>query len=140
MVLVIAVGFWMGGKFLFSIHHYFLLSESAPATVSEWRVEEINSGKFAIVATFEFQAGGRTFYEHFRFPKPIYQNQYLSNALIEKWKGESWQVWYNPNDPHIASLQKSFPIKSGIYFVLCLGLFLYFSWLQAYVRRMNSLD
>ena len=140
MILVTGVGLWMGGKFLYSIHNYFLLSQSTPAIVSEWKVEELKPGKYTIQASFEFQVGETVLYQQFRFPKPVCQNQYLAEAFINNWEEESWQVWYSPKNPQVASLQKSIPIKSGIYFVLCLGVFLYFSWLRVYVRRMGVVD
>ena len=140
MFLVAGVGLWIGGKFLFNLHHYFLLSHVAPATISEWKVEELRAGKFTICANFKFQVGETEFYQHFKFSKPVYQNPYLAQALIKDWKDESWQVWYNPKNPEITSLQKSFPIKTGVYFALCLGMLLYFSWLRIYVQRMGTID
>ncbi|MCB1080777.1 MAG: hypothetical protein KDK69_03040 [Chlamydiia bacterium] len=140
LVVVSGVGLWMGGKFLYDLHHYFLLSHTAPVHINEWKVEEIKPGKFSIFASLEFQVGERIFYKNYRFLKPVYQNPYVAEALIERWENERWEVWYNPKDPQIASLQKAFPIKAGVYFVLCLGVFLYFSWLRIYVRKMGGID
>ena len=41
------------------------------------------------------------FLQCFDFLKPVYQNPYLPQALIEKWENESWQAWYNPKNPEI---------------------------------------
>ena len=140
MGLVVLAGLWMGGKFLYHLHDYFLLSENTKAHALQWEVEEIKSGKFSIAASFEFQVQKQMLTHRFRFPKPVYQNTYLAQNLIDQWKLEEWEVWYNPRNPQIASLQKRVPLKEGIYFGLCLVVFLYFAWLRVYVRKMNNLD
>ena len=140
MGLVIVVGLWMGGKFLYHLYDYFLLSEHARAHVNEWKVEEYKPGKFLIAASFEFQVGGEKRVEHFRFSKPVYQNVYLAQALVEQWKVEAWEVWYNARNPQIVSLQKRLPVKEGVYLGLCLVVFFYFAWLRVYVRKISILD
>jgi len=112
----------------------------APAIVNEWKVEEIQSGNFVIRASFAFQVDGQMFYQNFTFPEPVCQNKYLAHSLIKKWKKEVWQVWYNPKHPKIASLQRQFPIKTGIYFALSVGIFLYFLWLKIYIQRIGAID
>ena len=140
IIVVAGTGIWMGGQFVYNLHHYFLLSEVTETEVNEWEVEEFKPGKFTLNAKFEFQVGERKIYESYRFKKPVYQNPYLPEALIERWEGESWRVWYNPKDPHFVSLQKKTPLKEGVYFALCLGVLLYFSWLRVYVNKVGSVD
>lgn len=140
MVLVAGIGLWMGGKFLFSIYHYFSLTQEATAKVTEWKVEEFKEGKFVIWANFEFEAQGRTIYGKYLFKKPVYQNEHLPAMLIERWGDDPRSVWFNPKDPHSAVLKKKFPMKEGVYFVLCLGVFLYFAWLRVYVRKISAVD
>ena len=140
IVLVSGVGLWMGGRFFFSLYHYFLLSQATPALVNRWKVEEIQSGNFIICATFAFQVGEQTLYQSFRFPKPVYQNQDLAYALVEKWKERDWQVWYNPKNLKMVSLQRSFPIKAGVYFILSVGVVLYFLGLKIYIQRVGAVD
>jgi len=140
MILISGVGVWTGGSFFFRLYEYFLLSHSSPAITHGWKVEEVRPGKFAIHANFVFQVGERKVFQHVSFSKPIYQNQYLAQALVEKWEKIPWRAWYNPRHPEKASLQKHFPVKSGVYCAICLMIILYFSLLRVYVHRISGVD
>ena len=132
--LVSGVGLWIGGQFVCQLHHYLFFSHSTLAEANEWRVEELKPGKFTICVNVTFWVEGTKLHRLFKFSKPVYQNHYLADACIKKWEKGSWQVWYNPKNLKMISLQKIFPFKTGIYFILSVGLLLYFWWLGIYMR------
>ncbi len=131
------ISLWIGGKFVYHLYEYFNLTQTEVAQVRNWSVEEIKSGKFALIADYSFEKKGTTYTKHFQFKNPIYTNPYIAEDHIAKWKKERWQVWYNPKNPSESSLQKIFPFKEGIHLLLCIGVLLYFSWLRFYIRRVN---
>ena len=136
MFLVVSTGLFMGGKFLTSLYRYFQMSHETTTHIDTWSIEEIKPGKFIIQAEYELKIGEKVFRNQYIFLNPIYSNDYLPKLLIEKWKIEPQKVWYNVQNPAYATLQKKIPLKEGIYFVLCVGLFFYSIWIRIYIRKI----
>ncbi|MBI3211130.1 MAG: hypothetical protein HYZ47_00360 [Simkania negevensis] len=138
--LALAVGgvlIWKSGKFFLELYHYFSLSHQLPIEIEKWEIQEEKGGKFYLSASYQFLVGDHRFKKTYCFPKPVYLNEYLAKDHLEKWKKEKWELWYQPKNPINSSLQKLFPFKEGIHFLLTLGLFLYFLWLRWYTRRWH---
>lgn len=142
-VLFLIIGLstcWIGGKFFVYLYNFLDLNKAQKIEVSQWEAEEVKPGQFALIAHFAFEMSGKKYSRRFQFPKPIYPNPYLAKDQIEGWKQSQWWVWYNAKNPAKFSLQKSFPLKQGIYFFICLFLLFYFLWLNFYVARIHSSD
>lgn len=134
-ILCLGISLWTGGQFLYQTYGYFHRSQSAPARLSNWEVLEKKEGKFSIEVTYEFWEKGAIRTGRFLFPKPTYSNPYVAEDLVEEWKEESWTVWYNPKQPTDVTFQKRFPLKEGAYFLISLGVILYFAILKMYLSR-----
>ncbi len=131
---------WIGGQFFYDLNHYFHFSASAPAVLDKWEVKEEKGGKFSIGVNYQFEWEGQTVYGVYNFSKPSYHNPYVAKDHIKEWEAKSWTVWFDPKKPNDGSLQKKFPAKKAIHFALSLAILFYFTFLKAYVRRMNILD
>lgn len=132
------ISLWIGGKFFYHLYGYFTLSEAQKVEISSWNVEEVRPGEFALIANYSFENNGATYRKEFQFSKPMYTNPHKAQDHIDEWKQQQWWVWYSAKDPHNSSLQKMFPFKASIHFILCLAVLLYFFWLKFYVTRIHS--
>ena len=139
-VIVGGASLWLGVDFFYNLNRYFHLTHSADAQIFDWKVVEIKSGKFSVEAAYRFQIAERTIMGTYSFPKPVYPNPYLAKDLIEAWQEKTWKIWYNPQYPYDAALQKMFPAKKVLHFALSLGIILYFSFLNLYVKKMHFLE
>ncbi len=137
MILAGGGALWVGGKFFYKLHHYFLLSKEAPVVINEWTVLELKPGKFSVGATYQFKVGERTLHGVYHFAKPIYPNPYLAEDLIEEWQEEPWVIWHSQKNPTFAALEKGAPVKEGIQLALCISVFLYFLVLEGVVSRWS---
>ncbi len=137
-VVALAVTIWVGARFALDLYDYLSLSRSTAVQVNEWRVEECKPGAFALFADYQFQVDECDYHQTFRFPKLTYNNPYMAQEHCALWSEKKWEVWYNPRNPHVASLQKLFPFKKAIHLLLCIGVVVYFVWLNGYVRRLKE--
>ncbi len=137
-VVAVVATIWVGGGFALDLYAYLSLSRSAAVEVNEWRVEECKPGVFALFADYHFQIDECHYSQTFRFPKLTYNNPYMAKEHSALWSEKEWKVWYNPRNPRVASLQKLFPFKKAIHLLLCVGVALYFVWLNAYVKRLKE--
>lgn len=138
--LVSLVGVWMGGRFIHRLYEYFLLTSHVRASHINWDVEECNPNRFVVAATFECIVKGETLSRRYVFNAKTYQNPYLAQATIQELEHLPLEVWYNPRNLQMVSLEKTLPIKEAIYFGLCLLIVLYFAWLRTYVHKLASVD
>ena len=129
---------WVGGKFFLNLYTFLDLGQAQKIKILQWEVDQVKPGKFAVVAHFLFETSGEKYPSSFVFQKPLYTNPYTAQDLVEGWKQGEWWVWYNAKNPKKFSLQKSFPLKQGIYFLICLLLLFYFVWLYFYITRIYS--
>lgn len=134
-----AAAFWIAGGFVYDLHHYFQHSEEANVQLDNWKVEE-DEGNYSIVVNYTFDWKGQKIIGRYHFPRPVYQNPYITEEHMNSWKGKDWKIYFNPKSPSNASLQKKFPAKKGINLGLSLGILLYFLLLKGYVSRVNHLD
>lgn len=139
-ILTTAAALWIGGQFFYDLNQYFHFSKSAPVQLEDWKINERKRGKFSIEVSYQFFIENRRVGGVYLFPMPVYQNPYLAEDMIQKWRGESWDIWFDPQKPTIATLQKKFPIKGAIHLALTLGMILYFAFFKFYVRRSSFLE
>jgi len=132
-----AVALYMGVNFFIDLHRYFQLSLDTKAQFDNWEIEEVRSGKYIVVASYQYKVGDATYHQRTRITKTVYPNKYLAKEHLEKWKGSQNWVWVNPKNPHQSGLFRSFPMKKGVHLLLALGILFYFLWLNIYVRRVH---
>ena len=132
-----AVALYMAANFFADLHKYFQLSLDVKAQFDNWDVEEVRSGKYIVVASYQYKVGDATYHHKTRITKSVYPNIYLAKDHLEKWKGSQNWVWVNPKNPHQADLFRPFPLKKGVHLLLALGILFYFLWLNIYVRRVH---
>jgi hypothetical protein len=139
MLFVVACGatLWVGGIFFYRLHSYFALSASKPISIDQWEIEEEKSSRMILFASYRFVFQGKTYQNRYRFPF-IYPNKFLAMDDQKKGDAQGWHVYFNPRNPHISALQKTFPLKQGIYLFLSLSIFFYFIWRALLTYRQSK--
>ena len=99
-----------------------------------------DEGDYSIAVNYQFDWNDQKITGRYHFPRPVYQNPYVTEEHMNSWKDKDWNIYFNPSRPTDASLQKKFPAKKGINLGLSLGILLYFLLLKGYVSRVNRLD
>ena len=126
-IFACGVTLWVGGHFFYRLHEYFVLSASKPVSIKQWEVEEVRNSRVVLFATYQFVFKEKTYQNRYRFPM-VYPNEFLATDYQKKGENEKWRVYFNPRNPHVSALQKTFPFKQGVYLFLSLSILLYFVW------------
>lgn len=136
-VLVAISSIYVGINFFIDLHRYFQLSAQTSAEFKNWEVEKKQKAGYLIVATYHFKAKNTSYYKRRPISEIVYPNRCLANEHMEKWKKEQQSVWFNPQNPHQSAILKPFPFKKGIHLLLCIGILVYFLWLNFYVKNVH---
>lgn len=138
-ILTGAIALWLAGGFVFDLHRYFQLSEEKSVHLDQWKMIE-EEGNYSIAVNYSFEWKGQEIQGRYYFPRPVYQNPYITEEHMNTWKEREWKIYFNPKHPTEASLQKKFPARKGINLGLSLGILLYFLLLKGYISRTGHLD
>ena len=113
------------------VFRYFSLKERAPARISQWEIIEVKN-RFAIKANFSFNDRQG----EFTLLPPYYLNEFAALAALKEKAKQDWTVWYNPKNPQISALQKSFPVGLLVKALICYGVIIYFFCLYKRLSRV----
>ena len=138
-IVTALISLWLGGRFFYDLFSYFSLSKQTIAHILEWKVIETKGEKFNLFARYEYTVGNKTYQEEHFFSKPLYPNKHLAQDDLKKWAAFQWNVWYQPKAPTQSSLQRFFPFKKGIHFLLGSFILIYFVCFNEYIKRMHDL-
>jgi hypothetical protein len=89
--------------------------------------------RYESVVNYSFHLGGEVKEGFYHFKKPLFPNEAACRSSIEKFQEKAWQIYYNPYNPQIASLQKLFPFKALIHTILSFAVLLYFLYFRSYL-------
>lgn len=126
---------WFSGKASIELWKYLKLNASAPATVSEWSVEQRSANVFVISGKYFFDTAGRRWDSSSVLSGHTYPNPYAAQRAIEPLQTQAWQVWYCQKDPSYSTLQKFFPFKRVFQALIALGVTIYFAGIRFFLVR-----
>ena len=123
-----------------SLQGYLALNAQTQGKVERFSVKKLKEDAYGIEAHYTYRVDGVSYQDHKVLTHPIFLNATSANMhLTRYWKEQDWSVWYNTNHPEVSSLQKLFPIKKLVSFLISLGVFLYFFWFKRYAtHRCNA--
>ena len=126
------------GTALWRWYGYIRLSQQTKAESVEWSVVERDSSSFVMNGKYQFLVNGTQFQGDTDFSDDIYLNLWSAEQAKDRYQSKSWNVWFQPSNPHYSSLQKKFPLKECLSAVVMWGLLLYFFWLGIYVAQKKG--
>lgn len=135
MALTGLISLFLLGKLCMGMYGYYRLSGHTAARITKWTVHEQSDSKFYLASDYTFESRGREYSGHHIFKTTIFPNEYAAKDSLPFWETKHWYVWFDAKKPHIASLQKVFPLKPFIHFSLSLLVFLYFFWLRFFILK-----
>lgn len=129
--LAIGILFWTIFSFptAMLIAKYYSFKASVAPDFVNWSHEAIHDELWRPVAEFGYTLNGKVYREREVFQGERFRNPYAANAALEKLKKEYTLVWYDPNHPSQASMEKFYPTKKNVYSLLALGIIFYGVWI-----------
>lgn len=119
------------------LFHFFSLTQSVPATNVRLRIFENHKEMFQIEAIFSYSVKDQEFTGIEVLTQPIFDNPYQAKKTIETTMNTDFLVYYPKKEPAMGTLQREFSIKKLVDFLLSLGLFLYFLFLnENYLQKL----
>ena len=122
--------------FLWDLYCFNRLSNRTNAESIDWKIVGIKNYKYIVKANYEFKLNDEVYKKEQCFFNKKFPNYHSAKGYMNKLKTFENQVWYNPKNLKICSLEKKFPFKSTANFVLSLTVLLYFFWLRLYIKKV----
>lgn len=126
------------GTALWRWYGYISLSKQAKVETVEWSIVERGSSSYVMNGKYRFDLQGTKFEGETDFSDDNYLNGWSAEQGLKNYQAKSWNVWYQPSNPHYSSLQKKFPLKECLSAVVMWGLWFYFFWLGVYVAQKKG--
>jgi hypothetical protein len=122
-----------------SLQGYLALNAQTQGKVERFSVKKHKEDAYGIEAHYTYIVDGVSYQDHKVLTHPIFLNATSANMhLTRYWKEQDWSVWYNTKRPEVSALQKLFPIKKLISFLVSLGVLVYFFWFKRYATHRCS--
>ncbi|MBS0620360.1 MAG: hypothetical protein JSS61_02750 [Verrucomicrobia bacterium] len=135
LILSGAVATWFVSIVLIDLNDYARLDRETPAQISEWKVIEISSSRFALAAFYQYEVDGIPYKGRMEFSSPPYLNRFAAENQMKSWKNKEWSAWYQASSPAFSSLRKEFPKKPALHALLTLGVFIYFFFARSQLAK-----
>jgi len=127
---------WLGGKSSYRLYQYvWVYRQCAEAKIEAWSVQQRESN-YGIYVHYTFSVKGvvcegEGFVQGCQFPNP-----WVAKSVMERLQNKhvDLRVWYNPKDCSKNVVEKSFPWKDCVYFMILVGIYVYFIFLRRYVE------
>ncbi len=118
---------------------YFSLNRETKALSTKWDVFEKSPSSFALHVSYLFDPVKKDPLEGaMELSKPYFLNLPSAQSAMEAFEQKSWSVFYNDKNPSINSLQKIFPFKECLQFLLTLGVLVYFLFFKKVAERASQ--
>lgn len=95
--------------------------------------QEVGKEMYAPLVEYTFNEAGKIYEREESLRAPLARNEFAAQDMLEELKTKQWQIWYSPQAPNRATLQKHFPLKECLTAIALLGLLFYFLSLGFYV-------
>jgi len=130
--------FTLGGLFVWKFIPYFQYSSFTRGEMLSWEVIEQEPSIFGICVKYRYPTGDQFFEGEYIFKQPRFTNEHVAKETIQFMEKEKWEIWYKKRRPELSTLQRLFPFKAMIRFLLSVGILGYFFWFKEYLRRFSS--
>lgn len=138
LTLTGGIALWFSCSAAVASWKFIRLNALAPARIINWEVKDLSSSRFALLAEYQFEEGGSTFYGKTVFEHPQFLNRFSAENHIKLLGANPWKTWYRKSNPEISSLEREFPQKSCLQALLTFGVFCYFYFAKnMLIRLMN---
>lgn len=128
LILVIAgaLTLWRSSQALIGLWDYLRLDAQATAQIKSWQSQQISSTQFAPSASYSYEWEGEERNGSSHLPPPYYPNRFAAEEVSAHEKLGNRLIWIDSSHPSYTALERRFPVKSSIYAVCSLAIFLYF--------------
>ena len=117
------------------LYRYRQLKSNVIAKELEGSVYKIGSNQYKIEVEYLYDIQGREYSKQQVIKKLTYKNVWLANQAIDALKENEINVWYNPHEPKMGTIEKSFPYRRLLSTIVLFGIFLYFCLLSRYMLK-----
>lgn len=124
------------GFTLMKVYQHARLSEHTNPLSIKWSVNKLAEDNFVLQANYEFEWKEKT-YTGKRLNEEHYLNAWATRDELDKMNRDSFQIWFDPDNPQNSTLYKYFPVKYSIYALILWLLFFYFIWLGHSMKRYH---
>jgi hypothetical protein len=115
------------------IYHYLRMSKIVIPNEVEWSIKKFNEETFIPEGSYQFTLNGVTIVGKTSLQQR-YLNPFAAQEAINKFIYLSPQVWFDPSNPQISTLEKTFPLKKSFYAGILWALVIYLFWLDRKIR------
>lgn len=132
---------WFFAGFTVDYFTYLKKANYSIAETFDWGVVEFSDDKYVVCVDFRFHTDGTEEYvsQHL-FENTPYRYEEAANQAIEEMKKTDLKCyWYGSSKDPRASLERSFPYKSGLYSFIIFGVYAYFYFLRRKILKQTSL-
>lgn len=119
------------------IYHYFRLTKTAQATMTCLEILPRNENKYYLNGEFFFEHEGKIIHSKSCAGGP-FPNPWAAELGVKSISQKMWKVWFDPQAPNNATLEKNFPYKLALSAFSLLGIMIYFIFLSYYVYRKGA--
>lgn len=105
---------------------HYRLSLQVPLESPQWTVVPAKGARYAAGVEFSYRFEGKEYKKFITLSQPLYLNEISAKNSIAQYEKLSWSAWLDPRDPASPHLQKFFPFKKVLHFVLTLAITVYF--------------
>lgn len=127
------VALWHTAILAFKTYRYSSLTAPASPTNTEWSVAKLGTERYSLHVKYAFSFNNQSYQNEETLSRSLFRNSFAANKALQK-KGES-VIWFSPQNPHLSTMDKFFPVKEAFYAGIMWLLLLYFFWLGSYVHR-----
>ena len=125
LIILALPTFWFVGKGGYELFCFMKRDQVTEAQVNHWEIKEINA-LFVPVAISVYEVNGVSYQTTTSLKTLSALNRPAAEEDLANYRTQKWQVWYDSKHPEDGSLEHLFPLKSILYGLITLGLFVYF--------------
>ena len=114
---------------------YLKLNNRANAHITQWEIVNVKN-HFALRADYEFDIQEKNWRNAFTLNPPYFLNEMAALDALKVLAKNDWSAWYQPKNPQISALEKSFPKSFLFRTLICYGVLIYFFYLTKKVARV----
>lgn len=134
--LALISALWVGINFGVALMDYLKKTNYSKAHIQNWVVQSKGDDEHYILAEFAFQADLKEQIARHLFKDKRYRTKEAAMEAIALLAEDEWGAhWYGDYDNPKVSLEKKFPLKQLVNFVVVLFVGIYFRWIKNKLYR-----
>lgn len=135
LMLITLAMVWFTWQTIGKTTDYYTLSNSIDAATIAWSPIKKGDDHYLLSAEYTFHVNNQNIHKKEVLSTPVYPNPWAVEQAASKQNTKQWKVWYSPDAPQKASLERNFPTKELVSMVILWGVWIYFVCLGFYVTR-----